>query len=71
MALARTKDCDERDADRASATVSCRGWHGRNGSKGPVVRLSPMEEVFLTGEMDLVFVEEQRRFQIAKARRWG
>jgi hypothetical protein len=47
------------------------GRHGRNGSKGSVIRLSPTDGIVLTDETDLEFLEEQRRLQIAKARREG
>jgi hypothetical protein len=44
--------------------------HSRKISKGSIVRTNPTSEgVVLTDETDMMFLEEQRRFQIAKARR--
>lgn len=45
--------------------------HSRKISKGSIVRISPTSEAVLTDESDMRFLEEQRRFQIAKARRQG
>lgn len=46
--------------------------HSRKISGGSIVRTSPTSEaIILTDESDMAYLEEQRRFQIAKARRHG
>jgi hypothetical protein len=46
--------------------------HSRKISGNSIVRTSPTSEaIILTDESDMAYLEEQRRFQIAKARRHG
>jgi hypothetical protein len=46
--------------------------HSRKISGGSIVRTSPTSDaIILTDERDMAYLEEQRKFQIAKARRHG
>ncbi|KAE9364734.1 hypothetical protein N431DRAFT_550158 [Stipitochalara longipes BDJ] len=60
------------DALLEPAPLHIAAQHSRKISGSSVVRTSPTSEaIILTDEMDMEYLEEQRRFQIAKARRHG
>ena len=60
------------DALLEPAPLHIASQHVRKKSSGSVVRTSPTSEaIILTDQTDMAYLEEQRRFQIAKARRQG